>query len=135
MKAFLINPWAFSRIDIQFLTEVEYTGDFHQISELITPPDHDPVRWFTAVQLNRAGDTVYVDDEGLFNVSHFMFIKSYPQPLAGCGLILGTDKEGNSTSPKEIDSQWVAENVHISDGLFRMNMVGDVTIDPIQLAV
>ena len=41
---------------------------------------------------------MYVDDEGLYVENQVFFgIAGCPQPLAGRGLILGTDDEGDST--------------------------------------
>lgn len=44
------------------------------------------------------GDTVYVDDEGLWkSPEHFVWLPDfYPIPLAGSALILGSDEEGES---------------------------------------
>lgn len=47
------------------------------------------------------GDTVYVDDEGLIKgpVYQFFGLQGYPQPLAGRGLVMGSDGEGNDAAP------------------------------------
>jgi hypothetical protein len=44
---------------------------------------------------------VFVDDEGLVNGQHqhFFVVDGYPQPLAGKGLVLGVDQEGDSVTP------------------------------------
>ena len=55
---------------------------------------------FSCVELDDR-DALYVDDEGLFRENQEYFsIGNYPQPLAGRGLILGTDPEGASVTPK-----------------------------------
>jgi hypothetical protein len=41
-------------------------------------------------------ETLYIDDEGLFNAKAFFTIEGYPEPLANDGLILGTDGMGES---------------------------------------
>jgi hypothetical protein len=42
-----------------------------------------------------------VDDEGLLKPQEGFFIyEGYRQPLAGNGLVLGTDEEGESVDPK-----------------------------------
>ena len=43
-------------------------------------------------------DVLYCDDEGLLkeNIEGFFKLDSYPQPIAGNGLILGDDGEGES---------------------------------------
>ena len=89
MKAYLIDPFA------QSVTEVEYSGDYTEISRLI---DCD---LFTTSWRNKFGDTLFVDDEGLINGKHqeVFLISGYPQPLAGKGLILGSDQQGESVEP------------------------------------
>jgi hypothetical protein len=57
---------------------------------------------FTVVTLENE-DAIFVDDEGLLKLnenSKFFFIEGYHQPLAGNGLILGTDEEGESVNAK-----------------------------------
>jgi hypothetical protein len=54
-------------------------------------------RCFTAVRM-RNGDFLYVDDEGLLDInadSKFIAIQDYPQPLAGNGIIIGPEVEGD----------------------------------------
>jgi len=42
------------------------------------------------------GDTLYVDDEGLFHAKHFfLFAGRKDQPLAGNGLMVGREVEGD----------------------------------------
>lgn len=53
---------------------------------------------FDIVRLDN-GNGVYVDDEGLMkDPQHFFVLKGYPNPLAGNGLVLGTNPEGESVS-------------------------------------
>lgn len=89
MKAYLIDPFA------QSVTEVEYSGDYNQIYRLID------CSVFTTVEFNDFADTVFVDDEGLINgkQQEFFLISGYRQPLAGKGLILGTNDMGESVEP------------------------------------
>jgi hypothetical protein len=56
-------------------------------------------------------DTLYVDDEGLINGTEEFFFNPdfYPHPLAGNGLIVGTDNTGESVDVKAEVSQ-VAKN-------------------------
>jgi hypothetical protein len=46
-------------------------------------------------------DTVYVDDEGLIKgpVYQFFGLQGYSQPLAGRGLVVGSDGDGNDVAP------------------------------------
>jgi hypothetical protein len=103
MKAYLIDPFA------RTVTQVEYSGDYKEISALIG------CQLFDAVRIGANGDTIFVDDEGLLNgPTEFFKHSSYPSPLAGKGLVLGTDDEGESVgtlfrvSPDEI--VWVAHS-------------------------
>lgn len=87
-KAVLIDPYK------QEVTDVTYNGDYKQIYE------HIKVDCFALVRLSD-NDDVFVDDEGLLKLNpdtKFFLLPDYPQPLAGYGLILGTDDEGESIS-------------------------------------
>ena len=94
--AYLIDPTT------RTVTAVEYTDHYEEINRLIC------AEVFTAVSVPQDdeqpynGDTVYVDDEGLINNNpHGWFLlNGYPQPLRGKGLVLGTDSEGRSASPR-----------------------------------
>lgn len=46
------------------------------------------------------GDYIFVDDEGLYKEHQKFFFMKNNQPLAGKGLWVGSDEEGNSCSPK-----------------------------------
>jgi hypothetical protein len=87
MRAILIDPFT------QTIEEVDYSGDYKDIYGLIQ------CDLFTTVYLpNTSDDTLFVDDEGLYVENQKFFkISGFDQPLAGCGLLLGTDKEGEST--------------------------------------
>lgn len=90
MKAYLIDPFQMS------ISEVDYSGDYKHIYQLI---DCD---CFDVVTINEEGDGIFVDDEGLINGKSQAFFACYPypNPLAGKGLVLGRDHEGESVSPK-----------------------------------
>lgn len=48
---------------------------------------------FTTVQVNAAGDTLYVDDEGLINGTEVGFtFEGYDGPLMGNAVLLGCDR-------------------------------------------
>lgn len=85
MKAYLIDPFEKS------ISEVEYSGDFNDIYKLINADLFD-----VAYIDDKLG--VFVDDEGLFKDNQEFFQVGYAM-LAGYGLVLGTDDEGNSISP------------------------------------
>lgn len=90
MRAILIDPFA------RTVTEVEYTGEYTNINE------HIKAQYFDVVRINRKGDAIFVDDEGLINgnenQAYFGWL-GYMNPLAGRGLILGCDDEGESIEP------------------------------------
>ena len=98
MKAYLIDPRK------RKISKVDYNGDFHQICGLINADI------FTAVCPFNNLDTIYVDDMGLYKeINHCFSVKcdnGKTQDLYGNGLILGTQKNGESmavkTSLKEV---------------------------------
>lgn len=101
MKAILVDPFA------RTITEVEYTGDYTNIYE------HIQAQAFDVVRINRKGDAIFVDDEGLINGNEnqqFFGWIGYVNPIAGRGLILGTDDEGESISPS-IDIETAKQHV------------------------
>jgi hypothetical protein len=88
MRSFLIDPFR------QEITEVIYSGKVEQICSLI---DAD---LFDCARINKHGDGIFVDDEGLFAEDARFFLHSdYPNPLAGKGMVIGCDMEtGESAS-------------------------------------
>lgn len=105
MRAFLIDPTN------QTIQTVDYNGDYRQIYE------HIGAETFDAARFNAKGDAAFIDDEGLLKQPEFFFsIQGYGDlpfghPLAGKGLVLGVDAEGESVSPS-VDVDWLWENVH-----------------------
>jgi hypothetical protein len=88
MKAILINSIE------QTVTEIEYSGNWRDISKLIG------CDLFTVVNMGK-GDTIFVDDEGLLKDPQYFFkLDTYRSLLAGNGLILGSDDEGESIACK-----------------------------------
>ena len=78
------------------MTEVEVKGDYKAIYPLLGVA----VDCFTCVGIEQ-DDSIYVDDEGLLKPQiNFFLYEGYNQPLAGNGLVLGTDEEGESVDPK-----------------------------------
>lgn len=88
MKSYLINPEA------RTINEVEYDGDYHSIYGFIGADTFDVVGI-------EKGDGIYVDDEGLLKgPSHFFHVRGMATPLAGNGLVLGSNDDGESIEPK-----------------------------------
>ena len=95
MKAYLINPTT------KTIEQIDYSGDYHDIYKLCN------FEIFTLVTMTGDGDGVFVDDEGLlkegqdfFYVTHENGDLSQYVMLAGCGLVLGCDDQGESVEPK-----------------------------------
>lgn len=110
VKAILICP--FSRT----VTEVQHNAkNYRHICELLSHPEH-PVDCFTCVSINDV-DAIYVDDNGLMNDPKKFFLwRGYQQPMAGRGLILGTDQDGETIGTGMTVEQ-VVEKVRFSDSL------------------
>ena len=88
MKAFLIDP------EKRTITEVDYDGHHKSIYKLIGADLFDTVRL-------SGSDVIFVDDEGLMkNPQHFFKLDGLTSPLAGKGLVLGTNNRGENISPK-----------------------------------
>lgn len=90
MRAILIDPFT------ETVTETEVSNDYRDIYRAIGAD------CFCTVQITPT-ETLFLDDEGLFKVAEGIrcfFIKSYPQMLAGKGLILGVDHQGESVPSK-----------------------------------
>ena len=89
MKAILIN------VKTQEIKEVEHDGTLKSIYK------HIDCRTFDVVNIDGT-NSIYVDDEGLFVENQLYFEYSGSErviQLAGNGLILGVDDEGEAISP------------------------------------
>lgn len=101
MRGILINPYD------QTVTEVSTAGDDPAICKALTSPTH-AVSIFTILDVSEHSaddsffaESLYLDDEGLLFPGRRMWrLKGYPSPLPGCGLIIGTDAEGDSTDTR-----------------------------------
>lgn len=96
MRGILIDPW------LKQVTEVECREGIEDMYRLMSNPLGPKVDVFCIGLSWPNGDVLYVDDEGLLKRGMRLF---YPgrrdhQPLAGNGLILGSDNESNSTDAK-----------------------------------
>ena len=91
MKAYLIDPKE------QTITQVEHdASDYKNISRTIDCDD------FTTVVINKEGDTIFLDDEGLLHMDiKYMFQIDNNENFcySGKGLVLGCDREGESCEP------------------------------------
>lgn len=86
MKGILIDPFA------RTVTRVDVAKGIDAIYSLIQ------ARPFDCVRIDER-NAIFVDDEGLYrDDQRFFQFRGYPQPLAGRGLILGNDREGETVS-------------------------------------
>lgn len=121
MKAILIDP---AKREVR---ELDYNGDWHTIKE------HLRCALFTIVGLyDKDGkkQTLYVDDEGLINgawVRYGGFVleaETGPHelngrlPLAGYGLVLGTDDKGYAT-----DTAYAVEEIRAMVEFMRLDEI------------
>lgn len=89
MRTALIDPHT------QTITELDYSGNWEDISK------HIKCDMFTIAAVDRVMPNgnrldIYVDDEGLFKNNRMFKHKGYPEPLAGYGLVMETDKYGEA---------------------------------------
>lgn len=128
IRAFLIDPFAvkldaFGRLDFtgdDIVREVtvpnpKKAGQRQSLNAIYAHLSHEkhPVDLITGVYLPN-GDCIYVDDEGLFKEGHdhWFRLHGFPDPLKGRGLLVGTDREGDSVSPS-LDIEQLRRNVQI----------------------
>jgi hypothetical protein len=99
MNAYLIDPFNKS------ITAVNYDGKLQSMYALLG----DDVSCVDVCRINHAGDAIFVDDEGLlkdednqayFYVTHESGSLETHVMLAGRGLVLGCDGNGDSCSPE-----------------------------------
>jgi hypothetical protein len=91
MKAYLINPFE------RTVTIVEYDGELDNLRELIG------CQWITAPIIFENEDTMYCDDEGMYNQDNkkgsFM-MKGWSYPIVGKILVVGANEMGESVDVK-----------------------------------
>lgn len=95
VKAVLVDPFACE------IKPVEYDGDDHTKIYPLLSHESMPVDIFEVVYARwmRPNDRLFVDEEGLLKpCSRFLLLNDYEQPIAGKGLLIGADDEGQSQS-------------------------------------
>jgi hypothetical protein len=109
MKAILIDPVN------RTIREVDHNGDYRQIYEYLSDKENGlNVETFTVVQIDDV-NCIYVDDEGLLKDPRYFFnYHGYPQPLAGRGLVLGTNMEDGESIGTTLSAEEVFDNVRFS---------------------
>lgn len=99
MRAILIDPFA------RTVTEIELAPGIKPIYDAIKAD------CFCTVNLDD-GDAIYLDDDGLFREGQeFFSVGNYPHPLAGRGVVLGSNDEGESRAPV-LGAAFLAKYVH-----------------------
>jgi hypothetical protein len=91
MKSILINS------ALKTVTEVDYSGNYKDIYKLLG------CKMFEVIHLDDNGEDCFVDEEGLLTLTAettFFFYKGTHQPIAGNGLILRCNDEGESVATK-----------------------------------
>ena len=112
LEGFLIDPLS------QRIIRVPVKPGIQDIYRLIQADTFD-VAYF-----NEQQDCVYVDDNGLLNgPREFFFINGLHQPMAGRGLVMGTDADGNSVTPR-VTLEWLRDNT----GFAHMIVPGAIAI-------
>lgn len=110
MRAILVDPIA------KTVTEVDCSGHIHDVDGVPGIYTLTDVNILTVVMLtHRNLETMYLDDEGLLKENHFFLFGEYPQPLAGKGLILGTDDSGDC-APSALSVEYVKSRVAFLGG-------------------
>jgi hypothetical protein len=97
VRAILIDPFACS------VTEVEHDADDYKSMYPLLSHESMPVGTFQLVSsaMLAPGDAVFVDEEGLLKPCERWFkIAGFQQPLAGKGLVVGSDTNGDTASAR-----------------------------------
>ena len=99
MRLWLINPAK------EEIVPWLYHGDFDTIAPALL------CELVQAVTINHHNDDIFVDEEGWCKPqAHAFMVSTYPQPLAGRGLVTGTSLSGNIIEPK-VTLEWLKANV------------------------
>ena len=101
MKGYLIDP------EKRTVEAVEVGDTIQDIY------DHIQADTFDCVRMPN-DDTIFIDDEGLFRKHDYFTLVGYQSPLAGRGLVLGTDHEGNSVDPVQTLEELARQVMFIS---------------------
>ncbi len=99
MIAYLIDP------ETKSITEVQHDDSLNDIKELLQCTTIDMIRI-------DGRDGIYIDDEGLYKSQHFFRFRHYPSPIAGRGLVLGSNKDGYSIAPEVTTMESLEADIH-----------------------
>ena len=112
MKAIKINP-----MDMQ-ITEIDLPEMEDGSVDVNAIRAHLECKYFDVVRINHEGDGIYVDDEGLYRqgIQGVFRTTWYPEPIIGCGIIMGCNASGDSIEPT-ITLQDVIENCEMGTAI------------------
>jgi hypothetical protein len=79
--------------------------------ELQTIRDWLDCHLIDCIRLDERGNVMYVDDEGYMNKNYFFRFGEYPQPIAGRGLVLGTNMMTGDSADTDLNFNLIAQNV------------------------
>lgn len=108
MRGILINPW------LKEIKQVEVGNDIQDIYQHLS--NTDPSCLVTCITIGHVwenGDTLYVDDEGLFKPQCYFKVLG-GNLLTGRGLILGTNFEGDSVDVKSDLTDIIVQTTFLS---------------------
>lgn len=103
IKAVLIDPYK------ETVTDITYDGNYRSIYPLI--------HCTTFTVLNFNDDDLFIDDEGLLyvnNMTKFFSVPTYPKPLAGYGMIIGYNDEGDAANVRH-NAAYYRSKIHFLD--------------------
>jgi hypothetical protein len=69
----------------------------------------------TDIEVGAAMDSIFVDDEGLYNATEFFYFEGAHQPFAGSGVIVGFDPEDGETISCHMTLEFARENITFMD--------------------
>lgn len=102
MRAIIINP------EDQTVTERDIEGDFVSLQTLVDG-------YIELVRIVDYSNDIYVNEEGLlhekiYRDKGFFLWSSYPNPLAGVGVVLGHTRDGES-APTKLTIDFIKANI------------------------
>ena len=109
LRGILINAYTRS------ITEVAIPTGIDPIYKELSKDATNPVECFTCVDIAEDPDgmiqTLFVDDNGMFMQTQFLKVSSYPSPLAGNALLLGTNMDNGESISTSMSIDEVREHV------------------------
>lgn len=95
VKGILIDPFALT------ITEVKHDADHYKGIYDLLSHESMKVSTFEIIHLDDKGDAIFIDEEASFKAcERFFLLKGYHSPIAGKGLVLGSDGNGATISAK-----------------------------------